>query len=364
MLRNAALVPLSFALAAASVAAQRTTVIPAEAATQEGSALSAKPFSYDRCRHSQYYGDTLLRGRLPTGARITQISYRRDGRFPSSRAFVHTSKPSWQIRMGNYTRDAKNPSSRYLSAGQATNQLTPVFNQVVNFPTLGAGFGPMPFELHFKLARPFLFGGQALVVDHFVYETRNRFFSYYVDAVRVPVDHGSYASYGKACPATSNRAAAVPSNPGGDNMALTLHGARPRSAAIGIIGSSRTRYASANLPFPMDIFGLKGCWLNASIDMMLFTQTLSTGSARLEFAIPEDRTFLGIRIYGQWIVVDPTISRSFPFTMSNGVAIQVGSTLGKVSGIDAAVIYGISTVARSSYGFRESGVCLVTRFTY
>lgn len=353
------------ALAGAAVA-QTNVVIPATAAKAEGDSLNAAPFAYDRARLSQYYGATVLRNLIPEGKTITEIAYRRDGRALNTTLMRHTSTPKWEIRMGRYTLNAKNPGSRFLPVGTTVNTLSTVFiKDRMNFPDLPGGIGPMAFRLRFKLDRPWVYRGDALVVDHFVYEASNPTFAYYVDAVRTSIDRGSYLKYGKECPAEKNRAATTPSNPGGElPLELLLFGARPSSPALAVIGFRKDEFAGIKLPLDLSFLGMTGCALLASMDIVLPSVTFTSGSAKLSIQLPEDNAFAGQKLYGQWIVVDPQINPSIPLTMSNGVEITTGRTVGKDAGIDGSVIYAVSNLARSSYGFLDQGIVLVTEFVW
>ena len=294
--------------------------------------------------------------------KITEIAYRRDGHAYLLLTLTRASG-NWQVRMANYFGDARNPATLYLPPGGQLNELTSVFNATVNWPALPSTLAPPEkFLVRFKLARPFTYLGLGLAIDHFSYASTGRSFGYAVDAVRKNLDAGKWSPYGVSCALSENRGYAIPSNPGNQRpLELVLFGGPQNSAAVGVLGGSNTKWGPLKLPFDLSPFGMTGCSVLASQDILLPTTTLSTGGAKLTFLIPKDPRLAGLRLFAQWMVIDAT--KKVPLRFSNGMDITLGTSIGNHGGPQAALLYGVGGVARSTRGFLAPGVALVTEFT-
>ena len=364
----------SCALASVCIAQSTTVVIPAANARIEGNSLEAKPFASDRSRLTQLLNSNLVK--VPFGKRITEIAYRRDKTALPNATLGRRSSASWSIRLGNLNRgvgngwnwNTTNPSGLYLSPGTGVNNtLTQVYNAVPSWPLLPPVTGATaPFTVRFKLQRPFVYSGpHGLAIDHFCYATTRGNFAYYLDAVRSAVDTGKATNYGKSCPADANRAYAVPTNPGGERLDLQLFEGPVGSAAVAILGGSRTNWGPFKLPLALDGAGLRGCSVYASLDVLFPMRTLSNGSARLQLVVPANRAFAGLQLWTQWMLIDRRVNPSLPLAFSNGNDITLGRTVGKV-GLGASFVYGLNLnqVVRGRWGLVDRGVLLVTQLTY
>ena len=225
-MKSAALPLISLLAMGPVLLAQTSTVtIPQSLANVEGNAFEARPFSYNRVRLAQHIGASELLGAISKGNSITAIAYRRDGTTFPGLTMVRTpasssTNPTWTIRMGNTTRGTKYPLPWHArpASGRGSGPIvsTTFIAKKVIFPSLSHTKGVLPgFDLKFPLDIPFIHNGTNLVVDHYVYETRNQTFAYFVDAHRSTVDHGSSKTYGSSCPTGVNRAYALSANPGG-----------------------------------------------------------------------------------------------------------------------------------------------------
>jgi hypothetical protein len=349
---------------AATPAATQSFVVPAEVRAVEGDGLSALPFAYDQVRCTQYLGRSLLASALPVGKQIVELAYRRDGLALPAVTLEHATRPAWEIRLGNYLADPRNPSPRYLGPGTDFDTLAAVFQRMVQFPSLPSGAAPRPFSLRFKLDRPFVYLGASLAIDHFAFDRSQDPFDYYVDGVRRPADRGTFQAYGTSCPSADNRAYAIPSNPGGDPLELLLLGARADALALAFIGASRSSWGSLRLPLDLSALGLNGCSLLVSPDLMVPVRTFTTGGATLRVSVPAEASLAGSKLYTQWSIADDRIHRALPLTFSNGVEITLGSSVGRVAGSEGALLYGVGTAARSDYGIVDAGFVLVTEIVY
>ncbi|HHI79588.1 MAG TPA: hypothetical protein ENK02_06375 [Planctomycetes bacterium] len=358
------------AVASAELNGQTKVVIPSGYQNTEGNIAELRPFAYDRIRLTQYIGINLLRKSIPFRKTITAIAYRRDGRAFTRSTFTRRTSPTWTIRMGNYFPTTSNPKEAYLRPGTGSfNSLTTVFNaKTVNFPKLGpVGFSTPPFNIRFPLDAPFQFllTGGYLAIDHFAYETRYRISTYLIDAVRSQVDVGTATSYGTACPQGKNRAFGISSNPGSEfPLELRLFGGVPNSLLIGTFGISKTKWNGVPLPLDLGFLGLTGCKIYASEEIMIPVKANTNGGAAIVAKLPADPSLAGVNLYSQWISLDKRVNPSFPLSFSNGIAFRIGKSMGNQPPLDAFFTYGESNAARARIGFVDTGISLVTEFTY
>lgn len=359
----------------APLSAQTKKVVPAANATVEGNSFDQRPFGLERVRLTQLIPMDILG--IPRGRQITELGYRRDGEILKTTAMVRRVTTAWSVRLGNINTgiasgvqfDPRNPTGLYLRPGNGTNSLIEYYNAIPNWPSLLPKVGATAdFVLRFKLRSPFVVQGpNAIAVDHYMYGANGATFAYYIDAVRGNVDRGTVSYYGDSCPTPNvhNRGYAIPSNPGGDDLEFSLFGAVPNGLAILAIGGSKTTWATIPLPLKLDAFGLKGCSILASQDILVATTAQTTGSARIAIPMPNDPKLAGITVYGQWMVVDTQLSQKLPFTFSNGIEVKVGTSLG-ASGLTTSVLYGVNlgAVVRGRYGLVDRGFSPVTEFVH
>ena len=375
-MKPTALAPLALlAIGPALLAQSSTVVIPQSLAKTEGNAFEARPFAYDRVRLAQHIGASELKGAIAKGNSITAIAYRRDGttfpgftmvRTPSST----TSDPIWTIRLGNTTLSTQNPLPYHArpASGRGNGPIvtTAFLAKKVIFPSLPHTKGLLPgFDLKFPLDIPFLHDGTGLVVDHYVYESRNQTFTYLVDAHRSPVDLGSSKTHGVSCPVDQNRAYALSANPGGGAIELYEFDGPPQSAALCVIGVSKSNWGAVLLPWDLSFLGLKGCSLYSSMEIAYPVATNASGRANLSLPLPPLATHANVTFQNQWINLDNRVNPAFPLTLSNAVEVRSGATIGTVGALDSAFVYGINqgAVVNGLYGFVDPGIALVTQFT-
>jgi hypothetical protein len=98
------------------------------------------------------------------------------------------------------------------------------------------------------------------------------------------------------------------------------------TAAVAFLGPRDDNYSGIPLPFDMTGAGLTGCMLRTSILLALTAVTSGTGPAQgqasVPLAIPNDPSLRGARLFGQWLVVDPTANPA-GLVMSSAGAIVV-----------------------------------------
>lgn len=375
-MKSAALPILSILVLSPALLAQtKTVVIPQGLTKVEGNAFEMRPFSYNRVRVAQHIGASMLKGAIAKGNTITALAWRRDGTTFPGLTMVRpprtgTSDPTWTIRMGNTTGNTSNPLPFHArppsGRGRGPIVRTAFTAKKVKFPNLTHTKGVLPgFVLKFPLDVPFVHNGTSLVIDHQVYESRNQTFAYFVDAHRGKVDQGSSKSYGSSCPVDVNRAYALSTNPGGGAIELYEFDGPPKSAALCVIGISKTSFGAVQLPWDLSFLGLKGCSLLSSMEIAYPVPTNDSGRADLKLPLPPTAQHANVTFWNQWINLDKRVNPAFPLTLSNGVEVRSGSTIGNTGGINGALVYGIgqNQVVNGLYGFVDPGIVLVTQFT-
>jgi hypothetical protein len=141
--------------------------------------------------------------------------------------------------------------------------------------------------------------------------------------VAIDVAYRAYQSqvttYGVACRGSSSRLPDVGWQgrpvPGNDTFAVTVGNARASTAAAMMVGATATNLA-------LDRFGMPSCVLLTQPLVSIPASTTTTGFAQLPLAIPPDPGLAGLRLFVQWLVVDPGTNTA-SLVLSNGAALQV-----------------------------------------
>ena len=87
---------------------------------------------------------------------------------------------------------------------------------------------------------------------------------------------------------------------------LTLSGAASSSAAVLISGLSNTSHNG--LPLPVALPGAPGCNALVAPEALNAAPTSSIGTASYGISVPSSAGFMGLRVYHQWAVLDPTVN--------------------------------------------------------
>ncbi len=87
---------------------------------------------------------------------------------------------------------------------------------------------------------------------------------------------------------------------------LTLSGATASSAAVLISGLSNTSYNGS--PLPVALPGAPGCDVLVAPQVLDAVPTTSVGTAIYGITVPSSAGLLGLRVYHQWAVLDPTVN--------------------------------------------------------
>jgi hypothetical protein len=103
---------------------------------------------------------------------------------------------------------------------------------------------------------------------------------------------------------------------------LTLGGVITNSAAVLISGLSNTSYNGA--PLPAALPGAPGCSVLVAPQALSAVPTSLIGTASYGIAVPASINLMGMRVYHQWAVLDPSVN-SLGIVMSGGGTATIGN---------------------------------------
>ncbi|MEZ5965044.1 MAG: hypothetical protein R3F56_14515 [Planctomycetota bacterium] len=143
-----------------------------------------------------------------------------------------------------------------------------------------------------------------------------------------PVAPASAASFGHGCGGPTSVPPALSLADGqrpwlGDTLAWRVRGDTPANLAVLSLGVSRTTWRGASLPADLGAFGMSGCELLDSSDVLLSMQVSAQG-ADLAMPIPVWRELNRVELYAQALVFDPASNPAGAVT-TGGVALRFGS---------------------------------------
>ena len=108
----------------------------------------------------------------------------------------------------------------------------------------------------------------------------------------------------------------------GTTYSPRVRDALPITPAVLLSGMSDAIYQGQ--PLPLTIPGAPGCNLLISADVLATVVTSSTGTAQSPLAVPNQQALLGVEVFHQWVVWDPTVN-NLSLVFSNGGKATVGN---------------------------------------
>lgn len=358
-------------LAAAPAAQSGSVVVPPAYATVEGNTLD-RSLGMDQIRHQQYVHTSLVSAALYKS--IKEIRYRRDGNVvlvngnkvePMSRKPARSTIPipTWRVLMANEHLDVMKPGPNFktdtTTVWSGTLNIGPTPGPKVNMPDLALpASGLPPFDIRFPFSTPFAFRGPHMVVEHFCSASRNYTYHYYTDAVwSQPEGLGNVeliSSTSLGCPSGQNRVHGWAPGPGGGSLELYLFGAPNSARCAAVFGVNTKTWNSSPLPANLSSMGLPSCNIYTDLSGWLFSQTNVAGFAELKVPVPNRSALAGLAFYNQWLVVDPRVSPTANFAVSDGVKVTLGTSVGSPI-IPMAVLSGEGRYAERRAGFTSPG---------
>ena len=114
----------------------------------------------------------------------------------------------------------------------------------------------------------------------------------------------------------------------GNVFTVELTNTAPNCQAILIVGTDNTQWLDHPLPFPVGLL-IPGnpCELLVAPEVLLGTTTsfLSPGSASIPLFVPPEPQLVGLDLYFQWLISDPTAPGDPHFSMTEGLDVTIGS---------------------------------------
>ena len=122
------------------------------------------------------------------------------------------------------------------------------------------------------------------------------------------------AGFGTACPDQTGIAPTIGVGVGarlGKTMAVNLSNANPNLlAAVLGIGLSNSVWSGTPLPFDLGFIGMPGCNWYVAGDVAMTLPTIGANGTRHhtthEIAVPQNNTLLGLDLFSQWLVLEPS----------------------------------------------------------
>lgn len=140
-----------------------------------------------------------------------------------------------------------------------------------------------------------------------------------LDTCSIP---GLAKSYGTSCRSgmvhTTHGAPSI-----GKGFVFRLRGALPNANASMMLGNSKTRWGSLQLPFNLSVIGAPGCYAYTNQILVLGMKVDATGYASVVTAIPNSPSLIGVRAYTQWFSGQPR-ANALGLVTSNGIESRVG----------------------------------------
>lgn len=146
----------------------------------------------------------------------------------------------------------------------------------------------------------------------------------YATALSLPYGTGCAGEGGHVPLATTEGGLPVPGN-GAWRHALT--NAPSQRPALFFMGFSPSTWGTIPLPFDLGAIGATGCSMYAEYVAGVTVQTVGggpgSGAVRVPFGLPATTNWVGVRVYSQWLVLDPNAANGM-LAASNAIWTQTG----------------------------------------
>lgn len=108
----------------------------------------------------------------------------------------------------------------------------------------------------------------------------------------------------------------------GTSYSPTVTDALPTT--FGVLVSGLSDQVSQGLPLPLPLPGAPGCELLVAADVLEVAITDANGDASSPIAVPNQQNLLGLELFHQWAIWDPTVN-NLNIVMSNGGVAKIGN---------------------------------------
>jgi hypothetical protein len=341
------------ASAAAPSAAGLT--LPAAYAAQWGELANAFPFGTSQMRYQQVF----LGSEIPGSVSVAGLGFREDDQ--GNRASGGVADLTVKLGLTTFDHATLGLTSNF-DANYDVSGSTTVLNGRVNLPALsGQNTNLATFAVHLPCDVPYMLAplaGQNLLLEVVNRGSDNTGFYDKVNAnasvgtttriwatsatattagrgirndrlVLCLVRAGTcaapaFASFGAGCQGSNgvpqHGAATLPAL--GSTHTLTLGTARPSTQAVLFADVQRATWGGVPLPLPLDFLGAVGCTLYVPGTLQVPVATDMLGNASVSLPVPNYASACGVRLFSQFIVVDP--SNNLNLVTTNGAESRLG----------------------------------------
>ncbi len=344
----------------------KTEILPASMSKTEGLGGTPFPFGLGKpCRMQTLYESVQERG--PTRI-VKEFRLRPDWINPN-----YTQKAKAWANMGIFMSHSNRGFSTVSSIFGLNRgpDMTSVFKiKKVAFPAqTKSASGPKPFNLVFKLDRPFIHKPTKgnLLVEYVILSQPKG--DYRLDSsLHCLSPRASFGKRGASCYWTKKTSQGtekvylrLKSNISiklGNKVSWTLEGVPPKSAALFFLGND-PRYARwGAIPVPIDLgpFGAPGCFINTDILMATIATSNAGGTAVSSFEIPSNYAYLNQFLHSQALVPQFSANK-MGLVFSLGEKAQICGpitatrvlAIGDVNASKGSVLYGDAPVLQLIY---------------
>lgn len=339
------LLTAALALSAGHALAQSKKVLPAAAATAEGSSASAYPFGYTNPRMQQIWSGSALSSAT---ALLSGISYRLDGRSGANNSRSYTNVT---FAVGGTTMSPTTMTTNF--ATNVTHTLTTVVSGNYNLPAQAPTATPRPFNISFGWSVPYVLdctkynllfdvtlpgpvGKSNYIVDGEVYSGTG--------------GGGNVSSFGSTGAFSSLELVQLGANanslvPGGS---LDVTCGKFNNSYIGylIFGTSDKSWTGVPLPLDLALIGAPKNKLYVSMDLLVPFSTNNQNVSSFTANIPNNPAYAGQRFFAQAYYQDQNANNA-GLVATHGLNLLTGG--GNTGPITQVVGHYDSTMANGNF---------------
>ena len=119
-----------------------------------------------------------------------------------------------------------------------------------------------------------------------------------------PIKPAGYSKFGTSCPGSNGTSTLESTLPWlGKTASITLDKLQNNAAALCFFGTSNTQWGAIRLPLSLAFLGARNCSLRVD-PLMTFFMVNSSGTATLNFVVPNDPKLAGLKLYIQGLATD------------------------------------------------------------
>ncbi len=320
--------------------AQTSKVVPASAATSEGSTNSFLPFYFDAGHAQQVW----LGAAVATGAAVlNSVNFRWDG---ANAGYASYSISKHVVTIGHTSVSPATMSTTFTA--NVTTSMTTVLNGSFSVAAAKPSI-PAPFNINYPMSSPFIYAtakGNLLMEWIIGSGQATSKGGPVLDAVPATTGGGTvrpFGTWGKFSNNDTPRWATDPQKlvPGGTADILLMNFSQAYAAKL-FVGLSDKTWNGLTLPYDLGAIGAPGNNLYTGLDVVVpFTLTLSNPNgygANPTFPLPNDNKLIGVKAFIQSYYADAKANAAGLVT-STGMELTIGMAgpISKILGVDGTI---------------------------